>query len=56
MMQISTVRYEIPFTILITVLIAGLGLFDNQINRVEGVILWILMILRAEFTWSFTIL
>lgn len=42
--QTSTVRYEIPFTILITVLLAGLGLFDNRINRVEGVILWILMI------------
>lgn len=42
--QTSTVRYEIPFTILITVLLAGLGLFDNQISRVEGVILWILMI------------
>ena len=43
--QKSTVRYEMPFTIFITVLLAGLGLGDNQVNRVEGVILWIFMII-----------
>lgn len=42
--QKSTVRYEIPFTIFITALLAGLGLADNQISRVEGVILWAGMI------------
>ena len=42
--QNSTVRYEIPFTIFITALLAGLGLVDNQISRVEGVILWVFMI------------
>lgn len=43
--QKSTVRYEIPFVILITVILAGMGLADNQISRLEGVILWALMIL-----------
>ena len=43
--QKSTVRYEIPFTILITVGLAGLGLWDNAVNRLEGGILWGLMIL-----------
>lgn len=43
--QKSTVRYEIPFTILITALLAMLGLWDNQVSRVEGVILWVFMIL-----------
>lgn len=43
--QKSTVMYEIPFTIFVTVLLAGLGLVDNQISRLEGGILWIFMIL-----------
>ena len=43
--QKSTVRYEIPFTILITVVLAALGLTDNVVNRLEGGILWAFMIL-----------
>lgn len=43
--QKSTVRYEIPFVIFITVLLAGLGLADNKIGRLEGVIFWGLLIL-----------
>ena len=43
--QKSTVRYEIPFTILITVVLAALGLMDNVVNRLEGGILWAFMIL-----------
>lgn len=42
--QKTTLRYEIPFTILITALLAGLGLWDNQISRLEGGILWAFMI------------
>ena len=42
--QKSTVRYEIPFTILVTVLLAVLGLMDNQVSRLEGGILWAFMI------------
>jgi cation:H+ antiporter len=41
----STIRIEIPFTIFITVLLAVLGLKDNQITRGEGVILWAFMII-----------
>lgn len=40
----STVRYEIPFTIAITVVLALLGLLDNTVSRLDGVILWLLMI------------
>lgn len=43
--QKSTVRYEIPFMILITAVLAGLGLEDNQVSRPEGLILWAFMIL-----------
>ena len=42
--QKSTVRYEIPFTILITIAFAAMGLMDNQMSRLEGGILWGLMI------------
>lgn len=43
--QKSTAYYEIPFVILITAILAGLGLADNQVSRLEGVILWVFMIL-----------
>ncbi len=43
--QKSTIRYEIPFTILVTVVLAAVGLTDNTVSRVEGVILWVFMIL-----------
>lgn len=38
--QKSTIKYEIPFTILVTVLMGVLGLTDGVISRGEGVILW----------------
>lgn len=41
----STIRYEIPFTIGITVVLAVLGLADNTVSRLDGVILWVLMII-----------
>lgn len=40
----STIRYEIPFTIVITVILALLGLKDNTVSRLDGAILWALMI------------
>ncbi len=42
--QKSTVKYEIPFTIVVTALLALLGLWDNQISRLEGGILWVFMV------------
>lgn len=41
--QKSTVRYEIPFVIIITAVLALLGLFDNTVGRIDGVLLWVLM-------------
>ncbi len=38
--QKSTIKYEIPFTILVTVLMGVLGLTDGVISRGEGIILW----------------
>lgn len=42
--QSSTIKYEIPLTIGVTVLLAALGLHDNVISRLEGVILWVVFI------------
>ncbi len=42
--QSSTIKYEMPLTIAVTVLLAGLGLADNEISRLEGVILWVVFI------------
>lgn len=41
--QKSTVRYEIPFVIVITAVLALLGLLDNTVGRIDGVLLWVLM-------------
>ena len=43
--QKSTIRYEIPFMIVVTVLLAVLGLADNKVSRPEGGILWAFMLL-----------
>jgi cation:H+ antiporter len=37
----TTIRYEIPFMILITFLLLAMGKTGNQINFWEGIILWI---------------
>lgn len=43
--QKSTIKYEIPFTIAVTVLLAVLGLADNKVSRAEGAVLWAFMLL-----------
>lgn len=43
--QKSTLRYEVPFVIFITVLLSVLGLYDGWISRPEGLLFWLLFIL-----------
>lgn len=43
--QKSTIRYELPFLFLITAALAGMGLMNNQVTRLEGVILWGFMVI-----------
>lgn len=43
--QVSTLRYEIPFVVLITVVLGVLGLVDGIVGRGDGVLLWAGMIL-----------
>lgn len=42
--QKSTVKYEIPFVIVISGLLMGIGYTDQVVGRIDGVILWALMI------------
>lgn len=42
--QKSTVKYEIPFMIGVTVILAVIGLSDNTVSRLDGCILWAFMI------------
>ncbi len=43
--QNSTFKYEIPFVIVITVILGMLGYFGGNLNLVDGIILWALFIL-----------
>lgn len=52
--QKTTVKYEIPFTIMITILLAVLGLFDNTVGRPDGVILWVFMIIYLIYLFRMT--
>lgn len=42
--QVSTVKYEIPFVILVSAILMVLGYTDNVVGRVDGMILWVLML------------
>ena len=42
--QQSTVRYEIPFVILVSLVLLVMGAVDGKIGRIDGVILWLFFI------------
>lgn len=42
--QASTVRYEIPFVILVSIILLVMGALDGKIGRVDGAVLWLLFI------------
>ena len=52
--QKSTVRYEIPFMIGVTILLLIFGLTDNQVSRVEGLIFWVFFILYIMYLYRMT--
>ena len=43
--QMSTLKYEIPYMIIISVLLLVLGMSGNSISRLDGVILWVFFII-----------
>ena len=50
--QKSTIKYEIPFTVFVTVLLGVLGLADGTISRLEGIILWAFFILYLLYLFK----
>lgn len=52
--QKSTVKYEIPFVIIISVIFGLIGLFDNSIGFIDGILLWILFIAYIAYLFIMT--
>lgn len=52
--QQSTVRYEIPFVILVSVVLLAMGALDGKIGRMDGVILWLLFIVYLAYLFLMT--
>ncbi len=52
--QKSTVKYEIPFMIVISGILMGLGCMDNVVGLTDGVILWALMLCYLGYLFVMT--
>lgn len=52
--QKSTVKYEIPFVIIISVIFGLIGLFDNSIGLIDGILLWVLFIAYIAYLFIMT--
>ncbi len=52
--QRSTIRYEIPFMIGVTVLLLVFGVTGNVVSRLEGVILWFFFIVYIIYLYRMT--
>lgn len=47
--QQSTIRYELPFMLVITLVMIGLGMTGGNINLVEGIIMWVLFLVYMAY-------
>ncbi len=52
--QKSTLRYEIPYMIFVTVVLIALGMTGEYVTRIEGVILWVLFLLYLAYLFRLT--
>jgi len=52
MVQRSTIMYEIPFMIAVSILLLVLGLSNNQVNFVEGLILWAAFVIYLVYLFK----
>lgn len=50
----STVKYEIPYMILVTILLLGLGMTGNEISFFEGIFLWAAFLLYLSYLFFMT--
>ena len=47
--QKSTVKYEIPFVIVVSAVLMGIGYTDHVVGRTDGIVLWALMFLYLGY-------
>ncbi|MDD3205277.1 MAG: calcium/sodium antiporter [Lachnospiraceae bacterium] len=47
--QKNTLKYEIPFVVVVTVLLLGLGVAGHSVGRIDGAIFWVFMILFLAY-------
>ncbi len=47
--QKSTLLYEIPYMLLVTIVLLVMGMLGNSVNFVEGIILWVMFILYLTY-------
>lgn len=47
--QRSTVKYELPFVIAVSAFLMAIGYTDNVVGRVDGIVLWALMLLYLAY-------
>lgn len=52
--QKSTVKCEIPFVIIISIIFGLIGLFDNSIGFIDGILLWVLFIAYIAYLFIMT--
>lgn len=52
--QQSTVRYEIPFVLVLTAVLLVMGALDGVVGRLDGVILWALFIIYLIYLFLMT--
>lgn len=50
----STVKHEIPYMILVTILLLGLGMTGNEISFWEGIVLWAAFLLYLSYLFFMT--
>ena len=50
--QKSTMKYEIPYMIFVTVVLIVLGMNDGYVTRIEGVILWVLFLIYLGYLFK----
>lgn len=47
--QLSTIKYEIPFMIIVTAILAGIGYTKGYLGKADGLILWVLMLIYMVY-------
>lgn len=47
--SVSTLKYETPYLIFITIVLMVMGITGNSISRIEGIILWVLFLIYLGY-------